>query len=163
VQKYFIVRSGVPKNGQDSDPNHVVEPQLSTWHGVRKQLKEDMDVMEDAAKTDKTGWFKRSGWLEFFQDRNLVHLAYQARLPDRNEVKLQTAAQLTEHLIQKCVKGLATLPQEMRRWLRSAQQTDIDQRLLARLQNPESQATYAGYVVRFACCLPVHLSGCEKE
>lgn len=114
-----------------------------------------MDVMGDAAKTDKTGWFKRAGWLEFLQDRNLVHLAYQARLPDRNEVKLQTAAQLTKHLIEKCVKGLATLPQEMRRWLRSAQQTDIDQRPLARLQNPESQATYAGYVVQFACCLPV--------
>jgi hypothetical protein len=31
----------------------------------------------------------------------MVHLAYQARLPDRNEVKLQTAAQLTEHLIKK--------------------------------------------------------------
>jgi hypothetical protein len=89
--------------------------------------------------------------LEFFQDRNMVHLAYQARLPDRNEVKLQTAAQLAEHLIEKCVKGLATLPQETRRWLRSAQQTDIDQRPLARLQNPESQATYAGYVVRYVC------------
>jgi hypothetical protein len=81
----------------------------------------------------------------------MVHLAYQARLPDRNKVKLRTAAQLAEHLIEKCVKGLATLPQETRRWLRSAQQTDIDQRPLARLQNPESQATYAGYVVRFVC------------
>jgi hypothetical protein len=33
-------------------------------------------------------------------------------LPDRNEVKLQAAAQLTEQLIKKCVKGLATLLQE---------------------------------------------------
>jgi hypothetical protein len=55
LQKYFIVRSGVAENGQDSDPNHVVEQQLSTWRGVRKQLEEDMDVMADAAKTDKTG------------------------------------------------------------------------------------------------------------
>jgi hypothetical protein len=33
-------------------------------------------------------------------------------LPDCNEVKLQAAAQLTEQLIEKCVKGLATLLQE---------------------------------------------------
>jgi hypothetical protein len=68
--------------------------------------------MEDVAKTDKTGWFKRTGWLEFLKGRNLAHLAHQAQLPDRNEVKLQAAAQLTEQLIEKCVKGLATLPQE---------------------------------------------------
>jgi hypothetical protein len=72
---------------------------------VREQLDEDMDVMEDAAKTYKTGWFKRAGWLEFFKDRNLVHLR------DRDEVKLQAAAQLINSW-SKCVKGLATLPQE---------------------------------------------------
>jgi hypothetical protein len=48
--------------------------------------------MEDVAKTDKTGWFKRTGWLEFLKGRNLAHLAHQARLPDCNEVKLQAAA-----------------------------------------------------------------------
>jgi len=62
-------------------------------------------------------------------------------------VKLQAAAQLTEQLIEKCVKGLATLPQETRRSLRSARQTDVDQRPLARLQNPESQATYTSYMI----------------
>jgi hypothetical protein len=59
---------------------------------VREQLEEEMYVMEEAAKTDKTGWFKRAGWLEFFKDRNLVYLGYQARLPNRNEAKLKTAA-----------------------------------------------------------------------
>ncbi|RYO53227.1 hypothetical protein AA0116_g10114 [Alternaria tenuissima] len=110
-----------------------------------------MQVMAEAAKTDKTGWFKRTGWLSFLQGRNLAHLGYQARLPDRNEAKLQLAAKLTEELIERSVCGLATLPQETRRWLRSAQQTEIDQRPLARLQNPESQATYASYVIRFVC------------
>ncbi|KAL1640843.1 hypothetical protein SLS61_010226, partial [Didymella pomorum] len=118
---------------------------------MRKQLEDDMQVIEDAAKTDKTGWFKRTGWLEFFKDRNLVHLAHQARLPDRNKVKLQAAAQLTEQLIEKCVKSLATLPQKTRRWLRSARPTEVDQRPLARLQNPKSQATYASYIIRFVC------------
>jgi hypothetical protein len=151
LQRYFIVDLGVSENEENLDRNQIVENQLNTWLEVREQLNEDMDVMEDAAKTDKTGWFKRAGWLEFFKDRNLVHLAHQARLPDRNEVKLQAAAQLTEQLIESCVKGLATLPQETRRWLRSARQTEVDQRPLARLQNPESQATYASYMVRFVC------------
>ncbi|KAI1668018.1 hypothetical protein L13192_07154 [Pyrenophora tritici-repentis] len=110
-----------------------------------------MDVMGDAAKTDKTGWFKRVGWLEHLKDRNLAHLGYQVRLPDRSEAKLQRAAKLTEQLIEKGVKGLSTLPRETRRWLRSAQQSEIDQRPLARLQNAESQATYTNYVVRFVC------------
>ncbi|CAE7173591.1 RecQ family helicase [Pyrenophora teres f. teres] len=110
-----------------------------------------MQVMDQAAKTDKTGWFKRTGWLLFFEGRNLAHLAHQARLPDRDEEKLQLAATLIVQLIERCVKGLATLPRETRRWLRSARPTDPDQRPLARLQNPESQATYVSYVVRFVC------------
>jgi hypothetical protein len=94
--------------------------------------------MEDVAKTDKTSWFKRTGWLEFLKGWNLAYLAHQAWLPDCNEVKLQAAAQLTEQLIEKCVKGLATLLQETRRWLCSAKQAEADQQPLARLQNPES-------------------------
>jgi hypothetical protein len=37
---------------------------------VQKQPKEEIQVMEDAAKTDKTDWFKRTGWLEFLKGRN---------------------------------------------------------------------------------------------
>ncbi|KAL6160847.1 hypothetical protein ACJQWK_12002 [Exserohilum turcicum] len=118
---------------------------------MRKQLKEKTQVMEPTAKIDKIGWFKRTGWLTFLEGRNLAHLGYQTRLPDRNEAKLQQAAKLTEELIERSVRGLATLPRELRRWLRSAQQTVVDQRPLARLQNPESQATYASYMVRFVC------------
>ncbi|KAL6162873.1 hypothetical protein ACJQWK_10476 [Exserohilum turcicum] len=114
---------------------------------MRKQLKEKTQVMEPTAKIDKTGWFKRTGWLTFLEGRNLAHLGYQTRLPNRNEAKLQQAAKLTEELIERSVRGLATLPRELRRWLRSAQQTVVNQRPLARLQNPESQATYASYMV----------------
>jgi len=151
LQKYFIVNTDSEENGEKIDQDQVVQQQLSGWKNVREQLEEDMQVMAEAAKTDKTGWFKRTGWLPFLQDRNLAHLGYQARLPDRNEAKLLLAAKLTEELIERSVRGLATLPQETRRWLRSAQQTEIDQRPLARLQNPESQATYAGYMIRFVC------------
>jgi hypothetical protein len=47
--------------------------------------------------------------------RNLAHLGYITRLPDRSKVKLQVAAELTEKLIKQSVGGLATLPRETRR------------------------------------------------
>jgi ABC-type Zn uptake system ZnuABC Zn-binding protein ZnuA len=49
-----------------------------------------------------------------------MHLAHQTRLPNRSEVKLQQAAKLTELLIEKSVKGLLTLAQKTKRWLKSA-------------------------------------------
>lgn len=70
--------------------------QLIAYEDVRKQLCEDENVLGDTAKTDKTGWFNQTGWPEHLKKRNLVHLGHQARLPDRNEKKLQLAAQLTE-------------------------------------------------------------------
>lgn len=82
--------------------------------------------MAPTAKIDKTGWFKRTGWLALLEGRNLAHLGYQTRLPDRNEARLQQAAKLTEELIERCGGGLATLPREMRRWLCSAQANVIN-------------------------------------
>jgi hypothetical protein len=55
LQKYFIVKVSVVKNRVDLDLNQVIEEQLNAWHRVRKQLKEDIQVIEDVAKTDKTG------------------------------------------------------------------------------------------------------------
>jgi hypothetical protein len=108
-------------------------------------------VLDEAAKTDKTGWYKRTEWMEFFKDRNLSHLAYQLRMPDRHEPKLKLAAELTELLIKRCVKGLSSLPHEIRRWLRSTKREAPDTRPLERLQNPESQARYARYIIKFVC------------
>ncbi|CAE7221515.1 hypothetical protein PTTW11_11425 [Pyrenophora teres f. teres] len=67
------------------------------------------------------------------KSHQLSWTAHQARLPDRDKEKLQLAATLIVQLIE------------------SARPTDPDQRPLARLQNPESQATYVSYVVRFVC------------
>ncbi|KAH7111886.1 hypothetical protein B0J11DRAFT_543194 [Dendryphion nanum] len=44
-----------------------------------------------------------------------------------------------------------TLVRETRRWLRSAKREEIEQRPIARLQNPESQDRYAGYLIMFVC------------
>jgi superfamily II DNA helicase RecQ len=151
LQKYFIVGLADAVDPENASVEAAIEAQLAEYKVTQQEVEEELQTLEDAAKTDKTGWFKRTGWLEFFKDRNLVHLAHQARAPDRGERKLKLAAQLTEGLIERSVKGLATLPQELRRWLRSAKQSEIDVRPLGRLQNPESQAVYASYMVRFVC------------
>jgi len=130
----------------------TVKEQLAEWDTTKQAHQEKAQIMDaEVAKTDKTGWFKRTGWLEHFAGRNLIHLAHQARLPDRDEMKLQRAAKLVELLVEQSVQGLSTLGRETRRWLRSAKRQEVDQRPLARLQNPESQARYAGYMVKFVC------------
>jgi hypothetical protein len=154
-RRYFVVEAGV--NGASSSTAarniaDVVGTRLAEWEVTTRAYEEQAQVMDaEAAKTDKTGWFKRTGWLEHLAKRNLVHLAHQIRLPDQDEVKLQRAAKLVELLVERSVAGLCTLARETRRWLRSAKRQEVDQRPMARLQNPESQARYAGYMVRFVC------------
>jgi hypothetical protein len=77
LQKYFIVDLGAESNFEDGErlsPNQVAQKQLSDYQKVRKQINDDMQVMEEAAKTDKTGWFTRTKWLPFLKGRNLAHL-----------------------------------------------------------------------------------------
>jgi hypothetical protein len=141
LQRYFVVRAADRRNAPavSRDVADVVKERLAEWQLTQHAHEERAQVMDaHVAKTDKTGWFKRTGWLEHFANRNLMHLAHQIRLPDQGEVKLWRAAKLTELLVERSVKGLSTLARETRRWLRSAKRQEIDQRPMARLQNPES-------------------------
>jgi superfamily II DNA helicase RecQ len=151
LQNYFIVEYDAVVNAENSSVDCKVARRLAEFKLTREIIEEELHILDEAAKTDKTGWYKRTGWMEFFKDRNLSHLAYQLRLPGKHEPKLKLATELTELLIEKCVKGLSTLPHEIRRWLRSAKREAPDTRPLGRLQNPESQARYAGYIVKFVC------------
>lgn len=54
------------------------------------------------------------------KDQNHAYLVCKARASDYGEHKIKPAADLTERLVKRNVKGLATLPQETRRWLRNA-------------------------------------------
>jgi hypothetical protein len=125
LRRYFIVDVG-DNNSNQSVPHKVadvVKEQLAEWQLTQHAHEERLQVMEaSVAKTDKTGWFKRTGWLEHFANRNLTHLAHQIRLPNQGEVKLRRAAKLTELLVERSVMGLSTLARETRRWLRSAKQ-----------------------------------------
>ncbi|KAL1640737.1 hypothetical protein SLS61_010232, partial [Didymella pomorum] len=132
-------------NTENDEVENTVQAQLAEYRSTQQEIKEELQTLKAAAKINKTGW------LEFLKDQNLAHLAHQARAPDHNKRKLKLVAQLTKGLVERSVKGLATLTQELRRWLRSAKREEPDVRPLARLQNPESQAVYASYMVRFVC------------
>jgi hypothetical protein len=72
-------------------------------------------------------------------------------LPSRGEETLRDVSDQVEALVEECVKGLPTLGHVIRRWLRSAKASEPDVRLMARLQNEDSQKQYAGYMTRFIC------------
>lgn len=61
------------------------------------------------------------------------------------------------------VNVLATLLQEKRRWLRSANQSEAQYWLMARLQNPASQTQYASYRVRSVCFFLCVLADEEQQ
>jgi hypothetical protein len=61
----------------------VVNERLAEWQLTQHAHKERAQVIDaQVAKTDKRGWFKRTGWLEHFANRNLILLAHQIRLHD---------------------------------------------------------------------------------
>jgi hypothetical protein len=56
----------------------------------------------------------------------LKHLTHTARLPGKDELELKVVADSVDEVIEDCVKGLASLPQEIRRWLKSAKMEEVD-------------------------------------
>jgi hypothetical protein len=134
------------------------------WKEQDEKLNEELEVADaETAKTDHTLWFKKTGWAEHIAGCTLKHLSQASRLPDRDEQTLHEAVKLNSALIEKCVVGLSSLDNETRRWLKSAKHSEIDQRPLARLQNVESQQTYAVYMVRLLCYSLRVLQSCEDS
>lgn len=76
LQKYFIVDLVDAGNAENNKVNNAIEAQLAEYRLTQQGIEEELQTLKAAAKVDKTGWFKRTGWLEFFKDRNLAHLAY---------------------------------------------------------------------------------------
>lgn len=138
LQRYFVVNTADTAGAGDSNGNKVeVDALLHEWRQTESKHEEEMQVMDiEAAKTDRTGWFSRTGWLEHLARRNYMHLAHAATMPTRNEPKLKQAGRLVELLVERSVAGLSTLARETRRWLRSAKREEIEQRPIARLQKP---------------------------
>ncbi|KAL1581812.1 hypothetical protein WHR41_09647 [Cladosporium halotolerans] len=137
---------------------------VTDWKEHDKKLDEELKIAgAKTAKTDHTLWFKKTGWAEHVAGCNLRHLSQAVRLPDRDEHTLQKAVDLNSALIKKCVAGLSSLDNGTRRWVRSAKHSEIDQRPLSRLQNVESQQTYAVYMARLLCYSLKVLQSCDDS
>ncbi|KAG6161574.1 hypothetical protein E4U11_003321 [Claviceps purpurea] len=80
-------------------------------------------------------WLKRTGRVLHLWESNLEHLAHTARLPGKDEPELEVIADAIEDLIGDFVKGLASLPLDIRRWLRSDHPTEMHPRPMGRLTN----------------------------
>ncbi|TLD04190.1 hypothetical protein E2P81_ATG10544, partial [Venturia nashicola] len=130
--------------GTDTTDEAEVSAITADWKRQDEKLKEELEVAGREGCT-------------------LKHLSQASRLPDRDEQTLLAAVKLNGTLIEKCVGGLGSLDNETRRWLRSAKHSEIDQRPLARLQNSESQQTYAVYMARLLCYSLRVLQSCEDS
>ena len=122
MQRYFLVdaaddsSSGALSASVTREVADTVMSTLTEWAVTKQAHEEKAQVMVmQVGETDKTAWFKRTGWLEHLAGRNLAHLAHQTRLPERDEVKLQRAVRLVELLVEGSVAGLSTLVRETRR------------------------------------------------
>jgi len=156
-QRWFIVRVEGKETTAEAEPipDDVLAKKKAILEGSGKRRAErklQIEVMDaKIAQTDQTGWWKRTDWVTHLGESNLKHLAHAARLPDKDEPWLKVVADSVDEMIEECVKGLASLPQEIRRWLKSAKIEEVDQRPMGRLQNQTSQDRYANYWKRLIC------------
>jgi hypothetical protein len=139
--------AGEDPSVSQADQQTVVE----AFRAMDDRHRRELEIIDAPVETDQTGWWKKTGWIEHLQGSNKRHLAHAARLPTKDEPVLKQIGSLVDLLVEKCVAGLSTLPQEVRRWLKSVKMSETDQRPMARLQNRESQARYSGYVKRLVC------------
>ena len=128
----LLVRSEDRVTEVDTTDDAEISAITADWKKQDAKLKEELEVADaETAKTDHTLWFKKTGWPEHIAGCTLKHLSQASRLPDRDERTLLAAVKLNGALIEKCVRGLGSLDNETRRWLRSAKHSEIDQRPLA--------------------------------
>jgi hypothetical protein len=156
-QRWFVVTADEEETATDAAPmpDDVLARKkeiLRDFGAQRVERKAQVEVMDAViAKTDQTGWWKRTDWVTHLGGSNLKHLAHAARLPGKDEPGLRKIGEAVDQMIEDCVKGLASLPQEIRRWLKSAKMEEVDPRPMGRLQNQDSQDRYANYWKRLIC------------
>ncbi|KAG9886428.1 hypothetical protein KCU98_g17623, partial [Aureobasidium melanogenum] len=124
---------------------------------LKEQWQKEQEILSDKVeKCENTGWWNKTRWREHLKNCNLIHLSHASRLPKKDEEALLKVAAVIEKMVERGVSGLSSMPDGLRRWLRSAAMSEADKRPLARLQNPESQQRYVGYWKRMICyCLRV--------
>ena len=163
LERYFTVDYDKEEHQSEEEGSlsrqqdvNVDESELSGLLGEMSTLQEkwqkELEIADTSvAKTDHTGWFNKNQWPQHLKDCNLRHLSRATRLPNRDEELLQRAAKVNRDLIERCVAGVMTLDNEIRRWLRSARQSEPDVRPFSRLQNVSGQERYGNYFARLLC------------
>lgn len=153
-RRYFIVREDKDKRKAALSGNVQAEIQQirSEWSAARAVHEHELEFLDaEIIQQDRTGWFHRTDWPQHLGKRHLRFLAQASRLPDREELVLREVVRVSDLLMNRAVAGLFTFDIELRRWIKSCQQGEPDRRPIARLQNPDSQDRYTGYLRRFAC------------
>ncbi|CAD0099048.1 unnamed protein product [Aureobasidium mustum] len=129
-QKWFIVKT----------PDEAEREAASIRQSLPRAKQIQFDGIRDDFQKLKEQWQKEQ---EILADK-------------KDEEELLKVAAVIEKMVERGVSGLSSMPEGLRRWLRSAEMHKPDVRPLARLQNPESQERYVGYWKRMICyCLRV--------
>ena len=107
-QRYFIVyvpeeQEQETRRAELDDSEGFVAATLGAWKKTDEDYKRSQEVADaQIAKTDRTGWYNRTGWPEHVAERNLTLLAHTRRLPDRDEKELQQVVRAVDVLIKRC-------------------------------------------------------------
>ncbi|KAG6199899.1 hypothetical protein E4U35_006451 [Claviceps purpurea] len=115
----------------DQEPLPPDERRSAEIQAILDEIKREYAVYQ----AKQSCWLKRTGWILHLWESNLEHLAHAARLPGKDDPELEVIADAVEDLIEDCVKGLASLPLDIRRWLRSDHPTEMHPRPMGRLTN----------------------------
>ena len=98
LQRYFTVDysetaedEAVAEEASTTDNQHEISAVLEQWDRAAEKHKQTLDIVDaKVAKTDRTLWFKRTGWPEHLAGCNMRHLSRATRMPDRDESVLQS-------------------------------------------------------------------------
>jgi superfamily II DNA/RNA helicase len=156
LQRYFAVQEDVVAELGDA------EAEFKEWQEFLREYEDKESKMNPVGKTDRTGWFKLTGWPDHLVGSNLKELSRAIRLPDPKDEQLKKACQVVDAMIEQGVSGLQTLALDTRAWLRSAKRAEPDPRGIGRLEDPKGQGRYALYWKQFVCyCLRV--ANCDDD
>jgi hypothetical protein len=55
LQRYFVVKQAKAEDAENLSIKHYIKGQLNKYKLTQQAVKKELQVLEDAAKTDKTG------------------------------------------------------------------------------------------------------------
>lgn len=164
--KWFAVDAPRPTNAasthrQTSEPlpANLTEQQLiiaqreiANWTRLRRQQVNAADtVTGEVNKEDYSVWIRKMGWKDRFADCVMPQVHACIALPADNEEQLLRAVAILKIIIADSITILAQLPQDHKRWLKSAKSTQPDSKPFEKLLTSSSMDRYSAYFCKFIC------------